>query len=343
MIVVFGAEGFIGTYLVSQLINEGHSVLAVGLDELGEAYYGGQGIAFKRLNIVEEKQFTRLPQQGISCAVNLACLQPANVKKEKYNPADYIKVNTLGTLNILEYCRKSGVGKVIYTISHRSVQGLWEQGKVIHEDDVKAIKFTGNFAMYSISESAAVDCVEHYRQQYGLQGIILRLPPVYGYGPHMEGFRDGKPEKTGFQVFIEKALRGETIELWGDCNKGRDIIYVKDVISAIILAMKSDTAGGLYNIASGKALSLKEEAEAIVRAFSPVDSPSQIVLRPDKQNCIDPFVYDVSKAGRDLGWYPRFSISDMLEDYKREMQSGRFNFLIEKRKRIMTESSESTL
>jgi len=177
--------------------------------------------------------------------------------------------------------------------------------------------------------------VEHYRQQYGLKGVILRLPPVYGYGPHMEGFRDGKPEKTGFQVFIEKAIRGEVIELWGDCDKGRDIIYVKDVICAIILAIKSNTASGLYNIASGEALSLKEEAEAIVKAFSPVDRPSQIVLRPDKQNSIDPFLYDISKARKDLGWYPRFSIAEMLEDYKKEMQSGRFNFLIEKRKRMM--------
>jgi len=310
-------------------------VTAVGLDELGEAYYDRQRIPFVRVDITEEKEFSKLPQKGVSCVVNLACLQPANVKKENYNPANYIKVNTIGTLNILEYCRKTGAGKVIYTISHRSVQGLWEQGKVITENDIKCIKYTGNFSMYSISEGAAMDCVEHYSQQYGLQGIILRLPPVYGYGPHMEGFRDGKPEKTGFQVFIDKAISGETIELWGNCDKGRDIIYVKDVLSAIILGLKSDTASGLYNIASGKALSLKEEAEAIIKAFSPVDHPSQIILRPDKQNSIDPFVYDISKARRDLKWYPRFSIAEMLEDYKKEMKSGRFNFLIEKRKRMM--------
>ncbi|WP_374032739.1 NAD-dependent epimerase/dehydratase family protein [Bdellovibrio bacteriovorus] len=68
--------------------------------------------------------------------------------------------------------------------------------------------------MFSISESAAQDCVYHYNAQYGLNGVIFRLPPVYGYGPHTEIFKDGKPTKTGFQIFIDNAKACKPIELW---------------------------------------------------------------------------------------------------------------------------------
>lgn len=86
--------------------------------------------------------------------------------------------------------------------------------------------------------------MEHYRQEYGLQGIIFRPPPVYRYGPHTEIFKNGKPKKTGFQVFIENAIAGKPLEVWGDPKKGRDIIYVKDVVSAIILALRKKDVSG---------------------------------------------------------------------------------------------------
>jgi UDP-glucose 4-epimerase len=334
-VIVFGAEGFIGTYLVDELVGEGLVVLAVGLDPLGEAYYNERKIPFARVDVTKEEDFSRLSQEGVSSVVNLACLQPANVKEEEYKATEYIRVNVLGTLNILEYCRRAGIRKFIHAISHRSVQGLWEQGKTITEDDRRLIKYTGEYAMYSISESAAADCVEHYSQQYGMQGIVLRIPPVYGYGPHTEGFKAGKPHKTGFQVFVENAVHGEPIEVWGDSEKGRDIIYVKDVVYAIILALKNKKAMGLYNIASGKLLSLRQEAEEIVDAFSPIDHRSKIVYRPDIPNSIEPFLYDISKARRDLGWSPRYSFREMLEDYKKEMRSGKFKFLVQKRRAMI--------
>lgn len=339
MVIVFGAGGFIGTYLVDRLIEEGFDVLATDISQLGEIYYKGQGVRFIRLDITREKDFDGLPQRGVEAVVNLACLQPANVSEEEYSPIKYIETNVIGTLNILEFCRRSGVHKVICFNSHRAVEGLWGAGKPIREE-ARAIRYTGEYAMYVISESASADCVEHYHQEYGLQGIIFRLPPVYGYGPHTEIFKSGKPIKTGFQIFIENATAGKPLEVWGDPRKGRDIIYVKDVVSAIILALKSKDAAGLYNIASGRLLSLQEEAEGIIRVFSPADHPSEITYRPEKPNSIEPFLYDISKAKRDLGWSPKYSFEEMLLDYKREMGSRRFEFLLKKRRQMMHQKEE---
>jgi len=335
MIIVLGADGFIGTYLVDQLIRDGFNVLATDISRIGGRLHKKQKIPFIRLDITKEKQFDKLPQKGVDALVHLACVQPANVRKEEYDPIDYIKVNVIGTLNILEFCRKKGIQKMIYGSSHRNTQGLWKEGKFIREDQGRAIKYAGEYAMFSISESAAQDCVEHYTQQYGLQGVIFRLPPVYGYGPHTEIFKNGKPLKMGFQIFIENAMAGKPLEVWGNCEKGRDIIYVKDVVSAIILALGSKTATGLYNITSGRLLSLKEEAETIARVFSPKNNPSEITYRPDKPNSIEPFLYDISKVKRDLGWSPRYNFEEMLLDYKSERESGRFNHLLEKRRQMM--------
>lgn len=335
MITVFGAAGFIGTYLVDELMREGFGVLATDTSDIGEVYYKERGISFVDLDIRKEEDFDYLRETDVEAAINLACLQPANVAKDEYKPSDYVATNTIGTLNILEFCRKQRVPKVIYTCSHRNTQGLWGDKKPICEQDGRAIQFTGEYAMYSISESAAADCVQHYTEAYGIQGIILRLPPVYGYGPHTEIFKDGEPHNTGFKIFMENASAGKPLEIWGDSQKGRDIIYVKDVVSAIISALKSNEAKGLYNIASGKVLTLEDEARTIAKILSAESPLPEITFRPDKPNGIESFVYDISKAKRDLGWSPKYSFEQMLIDYVKEMKSGRFNFLLEKRRQML--------
>lgn len=337
MVIVFGAGGFIGTYLTTQLVADGRDVIASDIGEIGEAYYEKEGIPFRRVDITSESDFERLPQKGVEAVVHLAAVQPANVSEQKYDPADYIRVNVLGTLNILKFCQRTGVPKIIYACSHRNTQGMWEEkdGTPIRESDGRSIKFTGDYAMFSISESAAADCVEHYAETYGIEGVVFRLPPVYGYGPHTEIFKDGKPLKTGFQVFIENAENGQPIELWGDPTNGRDIVYVKDVVSAFELALAKRGIGGLYNISSGRKLSLEEQAKSIIRVFSPPDRPSEIRYRREKPNLIESYFYDITKAKRVMGWEPKYSFEDMLIDYRKEMESGRFDYLVEKRRMQM--------
>jgi len=337
MIVVFGAGGFIGTYVTDQLVGEGYEVVATDISEIGGAYYQRRGIPYYRVDIAQRSDFKALPTKDIEAVVHLACVQPANVSEARYDPADFVRVNVLGTINVLEFCRVNRVPKIIYTCSHRNTQGMWAEkaGAPIRESDGRSIKFTGDYAMFSISESAAADVVEHYAQTYGIDGIVFRLPPVYGYGPHTEIFKDGKPLKTGFQIFIESAEQGSPIELWGDYENGRDIVYVKDVASAIVLAVKTPAIRGLFNISSGRRLSLKEQAEAIIRVFSAAGKKSEIRFSPEKQNLIECYVYDISKARKAFGWQPKYSFEDMLVDYRKEMDSGRFAFLVEKRRILM--------
>ena len=337
MVIVFGAGGFIGTYLIDKLIADQTQVLACDVSELAAAYYGDRGISYATVDITQKEQFDNLPRDNIEAVVNLACIQPANVSERDYSPTEYAMVNTIGTLNILEFCRQNNVPKMIYTCSHRNTQGLWatKAGEPISESDGRSILFTGDYTMFSISESAASDCVEHYTHRYGIEGIILRLPPVYGFGPHLEIFKDGKPIKTGFLALIEEAEQGRPLVLWGDPSISRDIVYVKDVVAAIVLALRRRGITGLFNISSGKRLSLQDQAECVIRVFSPPSARSEVRYQPETPHYLDPFVYDITKARDILGWEPKYAFEEMLRDYRNERDSGRFAFLIEKRKAVM--------
>ena len=148
MVIVFGAGGFIGTYLIDQLLTEGFDILATDINQIAETYYKERRIPFVLLDITRKEEFDRLPSEGVDSVVHLACLQPTNTSKEQYDPMSYIKVNVIGTLNILKFCQKTGIRKAIYTTSHREVECLWKPGRAIREDAARAIKYTGEYAMY---------------------------------------------------------------------------------------------------------------------------------------------------------------------------------------------------
>lgn len=334
-VLVFGASGFISTYLIDALLAQGHEVTASDISDEGREFYARKNVVYVNVDITRKEDFARLEKQAYDAVVHLAACQPANVAEKRYDPRDYVSVNVIGTLNTLDFCRESGAGKIIYASSHRNTQGLWAENRCITENDGRAIKYSGEYAMFSISESAAQDCVLHYQAQYGLPGILFRLPPVYGYGPHTEIFKDGKPIKTGFQVFIDKARACQPLEVWGNSEVGRDIIYVKDVVSAFMKAIEKPGITGLYNITSGVYLTLREQAETIARTFWGAEGKPVITYRPEVDNGMDSFCYDNAKARRDLGWIPKYKFSDMLIDYQKEAATGKYRYLVEKRLKMV--------
>ncbi len=331
-VLVTGATGFIGAYCVDELLRRGDQVIATGRNERGIEYYCRHNIDNQYLDVTCEADFDALPEKKIDAIIHSAGLVPSSVQERDYDPRKYIISNTLGTLNALEFCRKRDINTILYTHSHSDVEGHWDSECPISSDTTQSISYTGDHTAYIISKNAAVDFIRHYQEQYGIRGIIFRLPPVYGYGPHTEIYKDGQYLKTGFARFIDAAKSGEALEVWGDSDKGRDIVSVRDVADAAYLAIHSKSANGIYNIASGIKLSLKCEAEEIVETFSPHGMKSEIVYRKEKKNSIRPFIYDISKANNDFNYSPTRSFRDILLDYKKEEQRGRLTFLMKMRK-----------
>lgn len=330
MIVVIGATSFIGMYTVEELIRRGETVVATGRNERLRPMLEEMGCQFAPLDITEASDFDALPKEGVEGVILLAGLLPANATanlNDEENAADYIAVNTIGTINVLEYCRKCGVPKIISTTTYGDVAGAWGRGYPITEEEPRNFSFTGDHAMYTISKNAASDSIEYYYQQHGIQGAVFRFPPVYGVGPHGTILVDGKPYKSGIQTFIERAQAGENIEIWGDPHIYRDIIYVKDVARAFCMALKSDQTHGLYNMTSGVPLDLEDQARAVIAVFGE-NKGSSIVYRPEKQNNTPSYLYCMDKAKRDFGFVPEYTdYQKMMVDYKMELESGRWTNL----------------
>jgi len=328
MIAIIGGSGFIGTYLMDELIAQGREVFVTGRTHLDEDYYASRGIPCARVDITNKQDFEKLPKENLEAVVLLAGLMPANVVN--YDPQQYVDVNVTGTLNVLEYCRTYKAKKMIFTGSHSDAAMLWDSGEPIREDDplIGKIVYTGDHAIYIITKITAQEMLEHYHQDYGIQGITMRLPAVYGCGPHLEIYVDGKRHVTGLKVFMDKAMAGEPIEIWGDPTKGRDIVYVKDVAAAYIGAINSDTAHGSYNVATGIRTTLEQEVRGVIEVFGPPDKKSEIIYRPDKPNNLHIYLYDISKAQRDLGYEVKYPYMKMLQDYKIEIAKQRFPHLM---------------
>lgn len=337
MVIVIGATGFIGMYTVEWLLRSGQKVLATGRNiQLGKMLED-MGAEFVSLDITCKEDFDKLPKENVEGVILLAGLLPANVKVDitkDENAADYFEVNVNGTINVLEYCRKNNIRKVISCSSYSDVAGAWKKGYAIKETEPRDFHYTGDHAVYVISKNAACDVMEYYNQQHGMQCAWFRFPPVYGVGPHSAIYVNGKYYKSGIQTFIENAEQGKDIEIWGDPHITRDIIYVKDVATAFLLALESDKTYGLYNMTSGTELDLEEQARAVIEVFGNPDKTSKIIYCPDKPNNTPSFLFDMSKAKEDFGFVPQYtSYLDMMKDYKKELDSGRWDILIRDRKK----------
>lgn len=330
MIVIIGATGFIGMYAVEEFINRGYEVLATGSrNEVARDYLLSLGAKYMTLDINKVEDIEQLPVENIEGVILLGGLLPANAKVNldlEENAKDYILTNTVGTLNVLEYCRKNKINKFISTTSYADVFNSWSKEKALTENEPRNFLLTGDHAAYVISKNAATDLIEYYNYQHGLQGSVFRLPPVYGVGPHDVIYDNGISKKSGIATFIDKAQQGESIEIFGDAKVSRDIVYVKDVVVALVRAIQSEESRGLYNITSGVAVSLEEQVEGVIEVFTK-DKASKILYSPDKENTSHSYIFDISKANRDFGFNPQFSnYIKMMEDYQNVMNSGKFDF-----------------
>ena len=330
MIVVVGGSSFIGVYTALAFASAGFEVTATGRNPRFDSFYKSQGIPYISFDLSNPADLGKLPTEGVEGVALLAALLPGNSTSdlnETDNAADYIRVNAVGTANLLEYCRLAGA-KLITTASYADVQCSWSADEEIREEWPRNFKFTGDHAAYVISKNAANDLVEYYNEQHGMSNVVFRLPPVYGVGPHGSLLVNGEKRKSGIEIFIENAKASKPITVYGDESVVRDIVYVKDVASAFVDAMRSDRAKGLYNIGSGCPSSLGEQARAIAEVFSPSDSAVPVLNDPAKQNGLTAYRFSIEKAVRDFGYDPRYAdFKSLMMDWRKEEERGVFTDL----------------
>ncbi|MEM6516489.1 MAG: NAD(P)-dependent oxidoreductase [Bacteroidota bacterium] len=323
-VIVFGATGSLGTYFVDYLIDKEIEVIACGRKTEVKEFYQDRGVSYFSLDITKPNDFSKLPKEGVSAIVLISGAMPSRM--EGYKPQKYIEVNTLGTLNVLEYARKTGVEKFLFTQSHSDVAGHWNTGEVIKPLAPRILNLKGDHAVYIISKNAAVDLIEHYHQDYDLKTFIFRLPTIYLYRPILDMFVNGNKVPIGYRYFIEKAMKSEPIEIWGDPMVSKDIVYVQDFNQMLYKALLSDLNKGFYNVASGVSTTLEDQIKGVIEVFSPINNPSKIIYRPEKNNQ-NSYHYDIQNAVDELGYQPSYDYVSMLTDMAKEMKGNRFDHL----------------
>lgn len=323
-VIVIGATGFIGAYLVDALLATGHEPVPAGRSEQASAYFKSRGLKMIELDITCAESFSSLPTHGIDAVVNLAAIIPAANKS--LNVQKFLAVNTLGAWNSMHFCLAHEVPIHILTTSHFAVEGHWgcwdSARRRIDESMGVNFLYTGGHAAYIVTKVAAEEYARHFREEFGLRSIVFRLSGVRGFGRY----------ESGFEFFVRQAQEGNNIEVFGDPSKVWDNIYVKDVARAIILGLEQSSVNDLYMLSSGIPLTLLQEVNAIADVFSPPDRRISVIARPDKSGGINKsYVYDIGRFVRDAGFRPEFplNVQATLEDYAAEVDRGTYRWLKE--------------
>lgn len=324
-IVVIGATGNTGAYLTDDLCAHaaegGYEVFAAG--HRHTSFFDRYGIGYASVDMADASTLEALPQEDIHAVVLLAGLLPAYM--HGYDPARYVDVNCKGALNVLEYCRKVRADRILYAQTISDVLGsVTPENPVIKPYQQRNIIMTGDHTVYALSKSFAVDLIRHYQAQYGLKGFVFRLPTVYAYTPDETYNVNGERHTLGYRLLMDRAMAGETLEVWGDPSRAKDVVDVKDFCQLLRKAVLVEGVnGGVFNVGTGVGTTNEEWIRGIAEVFNPEGKRSKIVYRPDMPDGPS-YIMDISNSHELLGYKPEYLFHDFLLDFKKEMHLNRF-------------------
>ena len=323
-VVLFGATGTVGAYAAIALQQAGYNVMAVGRRGSDNGFFGERGMKYISMDITDKESFKALPQEGIYAVIHLAGAIPARM--QGYHPQSYIDSVLTGTLNVLDYCVAISVDRIVFAQSVADVSYMYGDSALIPADAPRRFPLNDDHSVYSICKNAAVSLIEHYYVKYGLKRFVLRFPNIYVYHPNPFYYYNGERRWQSYRLLIERAKRGLPIELWGNPELQRDIVYVKDCVQIIVKSLSANVDGGVYNVGTGVGTTMRKQIEGIVEVFSPKSQSSSIIEHPEKPDTAS-YIMDVSKTVEELGYKPQYDYISYLRDMKNEMETEPFSQL----------------
>ena len=295
--VVTGASGFIGSHLVDGLLSAGYRVKALGRHLPGLIAPSAQ--THPNLSLVSASLADRLAlQQALEGSELVFHLASGSLpQSSNRDPHADVQLNLLGTLNLLEAARLTGVKRLVMVSSGGTVYGI-PQAVPIPETHP-----TDPICSYGITKLAMEKYVALYRQLHGLEGVVLRVANPFGPRQRLDAAQGVVP------VFLGKALRHEPLQIWGDGSTVRDFLDVADVVAALLAVVRYKGAESLFNVGSGQGLSLNQLIalleQQLNRSLDVQYLPSRGCDVPTNVLCID-------RAKEALNWAPKIPVADGL-------------------------------
>jgi nucleoside-diphosphate-sugar epimerase len=294
--IVTGGAGFIGSHLCAALLERDLSVTCIDDLLTGTRRNVEPLLAHSRFAFLEHDVSLPLPS-GLRADLVFHLASPASVADYLSLPIETLRVNSLGTLNLLELARSSGA-RFLYT-STSEVYGdpLVHPQPETYWGNVNPI---GPRACYDESKRFGEAATLQYRRSYGLDARIVRI--FNTYGPHSRP-DDGRIVPN----FIIQALRNEPITIYGDGSQTRSFCYVSDMVAGLLAAIfTSGTAGEVFNLGNRDEYTVLRFAEVIAQQ---VGSDAGLVYLPLPEDDPTRRRPDITKAERVLGWRPRVDLA----------------------------------
>lgn len=282
-ILITGATGGIGMALSKALTTEGHEVVAVRDADL---------------RIEDPAYFDQFDKpEKIDVVYHLAAA--TFVPKSWETPADFIKVNVLGTTHVLEFCRMYHI-QLVFASSY--AYGIPEYLPIDESHPVSAAN------PYGLSKIMAEELCEFYGQNFDLSYVIVRPFNVFG---------TLKNKTLLIPEIIEQIQDGESVHV-RDLTPKRDYIYIDDLINFFV-AVGGRTNNQIYNIGTGQSYSVEEIigiCQNVWETHLPVYSDNE-----GRKNEIPDTCCDISKAKKDFNWTPKYSFEEGIRALKERMEN----------------------
>ncbi len=299
-ILVTGGAGFIASHIVDKYIELGHDVVVI--DNLSSGFKHNVNPKAKFYEVdIRSKELEQIFKDEKPEIVNHHAAQisvPVSVKEPEFDA----EVNAVGFLNILQNCVKYKVKKVIFISSGGAVYGEAEEYPTTESYDPKPL------SPYAIHKYVSEKYLYFYNHQYGLKYTVLRYANVFGPRqiPHGEAgvvsifitnFRDNK--KTYLYAFDEEPD-----------GMIRDYVFVRDIVNANVLALDRGELDA-FNIGTGIETTTGQLYREIALQMNTQIEPVREGARPGdiRRSCLN-----INKAKTELGWEPKYSLSDGVKE-----------------------------
>ncbi|MBN1269160.1 MAG: SDR family NAD(P)-dependent oxidoreductase [Kiritimatiellae bacterium] len=300
-VLVTGAGGFIGSHLAERLVQLGARVRAlVHYNALGSWGWLNDSALRADMEIVagdiSDQDSVRQAVANTEVVFHLAAL--IAIPYSYHVPASYVRTNVLGTLNVLQAVRESGVRRMIHT----STSEVYGTARRVPIDEEHALQ---GQSPYSASKIGADKMVEAFHASFGVPAVIVR--PFNTFGPRQSA-------RAVIPTIITQCLANGRARL-GNLGPTRDFNYVDNTVDGFVLAAEKDEAvGRTINLGSGREISVRDLARLIGDlAGSPIHlETDQQRVRPEKSE-VERLLSDNRLAREVLGWTPRVTLEEGLK------------------------------
>lgn len=294
-----GAAGFIGSHLCDRLIGEGHQVLGLdnfitGAPRNIEHLHGNAAFAFQECDVSRPFQV----ESAVDGVLHLASL--ASPKDYLAHPIETLDSGSAGTRNMLELALQHGARFLLTSTSECYGDPLEHPQKETYWGHVNPV---GPRSCYDESKRYAEALTMAYHRVHQLRTNIARI--FNTYGPRMQ-LDDGRVVPS----FVDQALRGEPLTVYGDGSQTRSFCHVRDLVDGLYRLMFSDERYPV-NLGNPQEMTILEFAERI-RRITGTQAP--IEFRPLPQDDPKRRQPDIAKAKSLLGWQPRVALEDGLRE-----------------------------